>query len=72
MLEEAEAPHRAKSEALAREAEAAQAAFVALRREHEALLNSHRVRAGGACRGGAVKEKWEPLKKLARSPSRLT
>lgn len=52
MLEEVEAPHRAKAERLAREAEAAQEAFVRLRREREALANAYRV--GGRDRPATV------------------
>jgi hypothetical protein len=39
------------------EAEAAQGAFVRLRREHEALQNKHRVR-GGAGEGGCSGLPW--------------
>eukprot|EP00882_Tetradesmus_deserticola_P033425 GHRQ01038186.1.p1 GENE.GHRQ01038186.1~~GHRQ01038186.1.p1 ORF type:complete len:279 (+),score=130.37 GHRQ01038186.1:234-1070(+) len=42
LLEEVEAPLKAKCEVIAREAEAAQKQFVQLRREHEALQNSVR------------------------------
>eukprot|EP00878_Enallax_costatus_P029398 GHUV01031874.1.p1 GENE.GHUV01031874.1~~GHUV01031874.1.p1 ORF type:complete len:407 (+),score=149.79 GHUV01031874.1:549-1769(+) len=42
LLEEVEAPFKAKCEAIAKEAEAAQKQFVQLRREHEALQNSIR------------------------------
>jgi len=43
MLQEVEAPHRAKCARLVQEAEAAQEAFVRVRREHEALQNAHKV-----------------------------
>ncbi|WIA21513.1 hypothetical protein OEZ85_000716 [Tetradesmus obliquus] len=42
LLEEVEAPYKAKCEAIVKEAEAAQKQFVQLRREHEALQNSVR------------------------------
>eukprot|EP00882_Tetradesmus_deserticola_P008359 GHRQ01008816.1.p1 GENE.GHRQ01008816.1~~GHRQ01008816.1.p1 ORF type:complete len:202 (+),score=73.27 GHRQ01008816.1:733-1338(+) len=42
LLEEVEAPLKAKCEVIAREAEAAQKQFVQLRREHETLQNSVR------------------------------
>ncbi|KIY94471.1 hypothetical protein MNEG_13492 [Monoraphidium neglectum] len=43
LLDEVEAPHRDKCERLAKEAEAAQEAFVRLRREHESLQNAHKA-----------------------------